>query len=178
MNGRPDATEYAPFYAGYVSLVSESDVVSVLEEQTGVLERLARQFVPSLERHRYAPGKWSVREVFGHVVDAERVFGFRAFCFSRGEASPLPGFDQNDYVTTGGFDGRSLMALVDEFVQVRHANLTVLKRMDEDAWKRVGTASGKPVSVRALAFIMGGHVRHHMNILSSHYAAGADSTHG
>lgn len=178
MNGRPDAAEYAPFYAGYVSLVPEADVIRVLEEQTAALERQARQFVPALERHRYAPGKWSVREVLGHVVDAERVFGFRAFSFSRGEANPLPGFDQDDYVATGGFDGRSLMDLVDEFAQVRQANLIVLKRMDEVAWKRVGTASGKPVSVRALAFIMGGHVRHHMNILSSHYAAGAESTHG
>ena len=177
MNERPDPLEYAPFYAGYVSLVTESDVVRVLEEQPAILERQARQFVPSLERHRYAPGKWSVREVLGHVVDAERVFGFRAFCFSRGEANPLPGFDQNDYVARSGFDGRSLMDLVDEFAQVRQSNLIVLKRLDEEAWKRVGTASGKPVSVRALAFIMGGHVRHHMNVLSSHYTAGAESTH-
>jgi hypothetical protein len=177
MNGRPDATEYAPFYAGYVSLVPESDVIPVLEQQSAVLERQARQFVPSLEQHRYAPGKWSVREVIGHIIDAERVFGFRAFCFSRGEANPLPGFEQNDYVATGGFDGRSLVDLVDEFAQVRLANLIVLKRLDGDAWKRVGTASGRRVSVRALAYIMGGHVRHHMSILSSHYAAGTESTH-
>ena len=177
MTGRPDATEYAPFYAGYVSLVPESDVVPVLEQQTAVLERQARRFVPSLEQHRYAPGKWSVREVIGHIIDAERVFGFRAFCFSRGEVNPLPGFDQNDYVATGGFDRRGLMDLIDEFAQVRQANLVVFKRLDEDAWKRVGTASGKPVSVRALAYIMGGHVRHHVNILTSHYAAGTEATH-
>jgi hypothetical protein len=177
MNERPEATEYAPFYAGYVSLVPESDVVRVLGEQTAVLEGQVRQFVPSLEQHRYAPGKWSVREVMGHVTDAERVFGFRAFCFSRGESNPLPGFDENDYVAAGGFDGRSLMDLVDEFAQVRQANLIVLKRLNDDAWMRVGTASGKPVSVRALAFIMSGHVRHHMNILSSRYAAGAESAH-
>ena len=177
MTGRPDATEYAPFYGGYVSLVPESDVVPVLEQQTAVLERQARRFVPSLEQHRYAPGKWSVREVIGHIIDAERVFGFRAFCFSRGEVNPLPGFDQNDYVATGGFDRRGLMDLIDEFAQVRLANVVVFKRLDEDAWKRVGTASGKPVSVRALAYIMGGHVRHHVNILTSRYAAGTEATH-
>ena len=177
MNGRPDAAEYAPFYEGYVSLVPETDVVRVLEEQPAVLERQARQFVPSRERHRYAPGKWSVREVLGHIVDAERVFGFRAFCFSRGEANPLPGFDQNDYVAASGFDRLSLMDLVDEFARVRLTNLIVLKRLDEEAWKRVGSASGKPVSVRALAFIMGGHVRHHMNVLRSHYTAAAESIH-
>jgi hypothetical protein len=111
-----------------------------------------------------------VREVLGHVTDAERVFGFRAFCFSRGDENPLPGFDENEYVSRSGFDRFSLADLVQEFGQVREANLAVLGRLDGDAWRRMGTASGNPVSVRALAYIMAGHVRHHLHILSTRYA--------
>ena len=110
--------------------------------------------------------------MIGHVIDAERVFGFRAFCFSRGDENPLPGFEQNDYVRRSSFDRCSLTDLVEEFGQVRETNLIVLRRLDDDGWRRIGTASGTPVSVRALAFIMAGHVRHHLQILSTRYAGG------
>ena len=166
---RPGMTEFAPFYAGYVSLVPENDIMSVLEEQTAHVRQRAGAFMPAREEFRYADGKWSVRELLGHVTDAERVFGFRAFCFSRGDENPLPGFDEKDYVARSGFDRCSLADLVQEFGQVREANLTVLRRLDDNAWRRMGTASGQPVSVRALAYIMAGHVRHHLHILSTRY---------
>jgi hypothetical protein len=173
MNTRPDPSEFAPFYAGYVALVTEGDILRVLETQAADLMRLAREFAPEREQHRYAPGKWSVREVVGHITDAERVFGFRAFCFSRGDRNPLPGFDENDYVAQSGFDRRELADLADDFGRIRQVNLAALRLLDEEAWRRTGTASGKPVSVRALAYIMAGHVRHHLNILSTRYAAGS-----
>jgi hypothetical protein len=167
---RPGEREFAPFYAGYVSLVPEPDIIRVLEGQGADVREGMRAFIPAREAFRYAEGKWSVREVLGHVTDAERVFGFRAFCFSRGDENPLPGFDENDYVARSGFDRCSLADLVQEFGQVREANLTVLRRLDDDAWRRTGTASGQPVSVRALAYIMAGHVRHHLRVLSTRYA--------
>jgi len=167
---RPSAAEFAPFYAGYVSLVPEADIMSVLESQADDVRLQTRAFIPKGEEFRYAPGKWSVREVLGHMTDAERAFGFRAFCFSRGEENALPGFEQDDYVARGGFDRCSLADLVREFGQIREVNLTVLRRLDDSAWRLTGTASGKPVSVRALAYIMAGHVRHHLHVLSTRYA--------
>lgn len=166
---RPAATEYAPFYAGYVGLVPETDVVAALEEQKEELRRLARVVPEDLERHRYAEGKWSIREVVGHLVDGERVFGYRAFAFSRGERAPLPAFDENEYVAASPYDGVPLAELVGELVFVREANLAMLRRLHEAGWARVGTASGKPISVRALAFIMAGHPRHHLRILRERY---------
>ena len=168
---RPSAAEFASFYAGYVSLVPEADIMRVLEGQADDVRLQTRAFIPKREEFRYAPGKWSVREVLGHVTDAERVFGFRAFCFSRGDENALPSFEQDDYVARAGFDRCSLADLVKEFAQLREANLTVLRRLDDAAWRRMGTASGKPVSVRALAYIMAGHVRHHLHVLSTRYAA-------
>jgi hypothetical protein len=169
MMERPGEGEFASFYAGYVSLVPEVDIVSVLDGQAADVRAQARAFIPARENDRYAPGKWSVREVLGHVNDAERVFGFRAFSFSRGDENALPGFDQDDYVARSHFDRCQLGDLVEEFSQLREVNLAVLRRLDDDEWRRIGTASGKRVSVRALAYIMAGHVRHHLQILSAQY---------
>ena len=168
---RPEESEYAPFYGGYVGRVPETDVLAVLERQPEELRSLAGRFAGERERFRYAPGKWSVREVLGHMVDAERVFGFRAFCFGRGERAALPGFDENDYVAAAGDDARPLAAIVEEFALARAANLPVLRGLDAAAWDRVGTASGKPISVRALAFVMAGHARHHAAVLQERYLA-------
>ncbi len=166
---RPAETEYAPFYAGYVSLVPESDVLAVLEEQKSAFRRLAASVPKDRERHRYAEGKWSIREVTGHLVDGERVFGYRAFAFSRAEKAPLPSFDENEYVAASSYDEVPLAELVRELVAVRDANLAVLRRLADPGWARVGIASGKPVSVRALGFIMAGHPRHHLAILRDRY---------
>jgi hypothetical protein len=166
---RPGEHEFASFYAGYVSLVPETDVMHVLEQQAEEVRRQTRAFIPAREQFRYAEGKWSVREIMGHVNDAERVFGFRAFCFSRGDRNALPSFDQDDYVARGRFDRDTLADLVEAFAKLRETNLMFLRRLDDDEWRRQGTASGSPVSVRALAYIMAGHVRHHLQILSTRY---------
>ena len=169
MTSRPSENEFASYFLRYVVLVPESDVLSSLETQVAELSRLLARVNPERETYRYAPGKWSVREVIGHLIDAERVFGYRAFCISRGEAAPLPSFDENSYVAESRYDERTLAELVAEFILTRRSNLAFLGQLTEGTWKRVGTASNKPISVRALAFIMVGHVRHHFNVLSTSY---------
>jgi hypothetical protein len=166
---RPSETEYAPFYATYVSLVPETDVLAVLDTQAAELRRIARAVSPEKETYRYAPGKWSLRELFGHLSDGERVFGHRAFCISRGEQAALPGFDEQTYVANAGYERRQLAELAEEFETLRKLNLSLLRRLAADDWKRSGVANGKPVSVRALAFVMAGHVRHHLGIVRSRY---------
>jgi hypothetical protein len=167
--GRPAETEYAPFYAGYVSLVPESDILPVLEQQVDEFRELASAVSPDRETFRYAPDKWSVREVFGHLTDGERVFGYRAFCISRGETAPLPSFDENTYVAQSGYGRVPLAELAHELVSVRRANLALLRRFEAGSWARAGTASNKPVTVRALAYVMAGHPRHHIAILRERY---------
>jgi len=166
---RPANTEYASFYAGYVGLVQEEDVLPVLEEQIGVLRRLAETLPADREGFRYAPGKWSVREVIGHLGDTERIFGYRALCIGRGDQTSLPGFDENAYMETASFDRRTAADLIEELVHVRQANLAMLRHLGDEGWARVGTANAAPVSVRALAFVMAGHLRHHLNILRERY---------
>jgi hypothetical protein len=166
---RPASSEYAPFYAGYVARVPEDDILAVLAAQKQEIAALARSIDGARADYRYAEGKWTVRELLGHVVDGERVFGYRAFCISRGEEAALPGFDENQYVAAAPRDGASLLDLGAEFAAVREANLAFLRRLGDDAWPRVGTASGKPVSVRALAWIMAGHPRHHLSVLRERY---------
>ena len=167
--GRPADTEFAPFYARYVALVPEDDVAAALAAQVEDFRRLGTGVAPARESFRYAPDKWSVRQVVGHLTDGERVFGHRLFCFSRGEQAPLPAFDENAYVAQSAYDRVPLADLVDELVTVRRSNLAVLRRLDAEAWGRVGTASGKPVTVRALAYVMAGHPRHHLAILRERY---------
>jgi hypothetical protein len=168
-SGRPADTEYAPFYAGYVSLVPEDDVLVALERQVEELRALSVSVPRELELHRYAPDKWSVRQVVGHMTDGERVFGYRAFCISRGEQAPLPAFEENAYVAQAGYDAVPLGELVDELVAVRRGNLAALRLLTASDWGRTGTASGKSVSVRALAYVMAGHPRHHLAVLRSRY---------
>ncbi|HVS01365.1 MAG TPA: DinB family protein [Thermoanaerobaculia bacterium] len=166
---RPTEAELAPFYAAYVARVPAGDVVALLDGQRGVLRDLAAAVPAELEGHRYAPGKWSVREVFGHLIDAERVFGYRAFRIGRGDETPLEGFDENRYVDAAGCDGRPLRELAAELVAVRQANLWLFRGLGAAAWSRRGLANDSPVSVRALAYILAGHVDHHLAVLESRY---------
>ncbi|MES1243103.1 MAG: DinB family protein [Acidobacteriota bacterium] len=166
---RPAASEYASFYAGYISSLPDGDILDILEKQTSELRQLAAATPADRETFRYADGKWSVREVVGHMIDGERVFSYRTLRFSRGDQTPLPGFEENQYVAASGFDRRPLASLVDELVLLRQANLGMLRALAPEAWTRTGTANNHPISVRALAFIMAGHVRHHLNILRDRY---------
>jgi len=167
--GRPETVEYAPFYAGYVARVTEDDILSVLAAQKDEIALLARSLPATKQSYRYAEGKWTIGEVVSHLIDGERVFGYRAFCFSRGEQAALPGFDENEYVSTSRAGDAPLVALADEFGAVRDSNLAFLRRLGADVWTRTGTASGAPISVRALAWIMAGHPRHHLAVLRERY---------
>jgi hypothetical protein len=169
---RPKENEYAPFYAGYVARVPETEVLQALRDQPKELKRIADSLTPDKERCRYAPDKWSVRELFGHLVDAERFFGHRAFCVSRGDANPLPGFDEKHYVSGSGYDSRPLAELVKDFSLLREANSRLLENLDATAWPREGVANGAKVTVRALAYIMTGHARHHLAVLKERYGVG------
>ena len=166
---RPEPTEYAEFYAGYVSEVPGSDVLGVLESQRVQMLQL---FAARSERDgsfRYAPGKWTVKEVLGHINDAERIFAYRALRIARGDRTPLPAFEQEDFVRNGGFGERTLADLAEEFGLVRNASVALFRSLREDAWPRRGVASQKEVTVRALAFITVGHQIHHRSILEERY---------
>jgi hypothetical protein len=168
---RPDATEYSPFYAGYVAAVPESDVVAVLRDSGRDLVTALAAIPESQGGHRYAAGKWSVREVIGHVIDAERIFGYRALRLARADATPLPGFEENDYVRAAGSDARTIADLVDELRAVREATVRLFASLPDEAWARRGMVNGREISVRALAFITAGHARHHLNVLRERYLA-------
>jgi uncharacterized damage-inducible protein DinB len=166
---RPEPTEYAEFYAGYVSEVPGSDVLGVLESQRVQMLQL---FAARSERDgsfRYAPGKWTVKEVLGHINDAERIFAYRALRIARGDQTPLPAFEQEDFVRNGAFGERTLADLAEEFGLVRNASVALFRSLREDAWPRRGVASEKEVTVRALAFITVGHQIHHRSILEEWY---------
>ncbi len=162
--------EYPSHFERYVSLVpSSGDVLTVLQEQADATLELLRTLPESKGGFRYAPGKWSVRELVGHVIDTERVLAYRALCFARGDKTPLPGFAEADYVNHASFDERTLDDLAAEFALVRAATLSLFDHLDSAAWVRTGIASGNEVSVRALAHIIAGHELHHRGILRERY---------
>jgi len=170
---RPLETEYAPAFQGYVARVSEDDILPALRSQVDALDLLLDRVTPERETYAYAEGKWSIRELLGHLIDGERVFGYRALCIARGETQNLPGFDENAYMPNSTYASISLEDLLSEFRLVRLSNIAMLRNLDEAAWTRTGTANGAPVSVRALAYIMVGHVRHHMGVLRERYQISA-----
>jgi len=172
---RPSETEYAPDFQGYVDQVSENDIMAVLRGELDELDELLGRVAPDKETSAYADGKWTIREIVGHLIDGERVFGYRALCIARGEKQNLPGFDQNDYMLTAPYNHIELEDLLSELRLVRLSNIAMFRSLDEEAWNRVGTANGNEITVRALAFIMGGHVRHHMNVLRERYLANQTS---
>lgn len=169
MIGRPGPGEYGDFYAGYISALPPGDVLEILELQIDQLRSLASTVTADQETFRYAPGKWSLREVVGHLIDAERVFSYRALCFSRGDDTPLPGFDENFYVEHANFDSRTIQSLIEELTLLRSANLLLFRGLTPEDLARLGVANSYPVSVRALAFILAGHLEHHFRVLRERY---------
>jgi uncharacterized damage-inducible protein DinB len=166
---RPEATEYAPYYGTYVTKVPEGNLLEILERQRTETQGLLAGLADARALHRYAPGKWSVKEVIGHITDAERIFCYRALRIARGDETPLPGFDENAYTPAGRFDARPLADLAAELDAVRRATLALFRGLESDALTRRGTASNHGVSVRALAYIIAGHERHHVSILRERY---------
>jgi hypothetical protein len=166
---RPAQDEYAAYYEKYVSLVPAGDVVETLRRQLDETLALLGGIGEERADSRYAPEKWSIKELVGHVIDAERIFAYRALRIARGDQTPLPGFEQDDYIATGNFGARTLADLSEEFALVRRSTIELLRHLDEAAWLRRGTASDNEVSVRALAHILAGHEAHHVRILRERY---------
>jgi uncharacterized damage-inducible protein DinB len=166
---RPDPSEYLPYYEKYISLFPPGDVLATLERELATTLSLLRSLTPAQAEVRYAPDKWSVKEVVGHVIDTERIFAYRAMRFARNDQTPLSGFDENEYVPAAQFGARALGDLATEFEHVRKANLFLFRGMDDDAWLRKGAANNATVSVRALAYIIAGHEIHHREILRTKY---------
>lgn len=166
---RPAADEYAEFYAGYVGQVPDGSVIDILAAGAGDTLGLVAGMTEARAGHRYAPGKWSIKEVIGHLIDAERVFAYRLLCFARGDGTPLPGFAENDFVREAHFDRRTLVDLAEEFRLVREANMRLFRSLEPEVLPRRGTAKGKEVSVRALLFVMAGHEIHHQKVLRERY---------
>jgi hypothetical protein len=166
---RPADDEYAPYYGTYIRKVGDGDIVTTLARQIDGTLAFLRGIPDARAGHRYAPGKWSIREVVGHLSDAERVFTYRALRFGRGDATPLPGFDENEFMKRARLDDRSYASLVDEFEVVRRATVALFDGFFPDEWTRHGSASGKEVSVRALAWIVAGHELHHVDVLRTRY---------
>ncbi len=171
MKHKPDANEYASFYETYVSLVPDVDVVAALEAQRLQMAHLLAGRSERDGNFRYAPGKWSVKEIIGHLADSERIFTYRALRIARGDATPLSGFEQDDYVREAGSDRRELRNLAEEFAAVRDATVALYRSLGAEAWGRRGSANKNEVTVRALAFITAGHELHHRNILEERYFA-------
>ena len=166
---RPLSTEFAEYYAKYIARVPDGDIVVTLKNQIADMKRLLLGLTDTQAMFVYAPGKWNVKEVVGHLIDGERVFAYRALRIARGDSTPLPGFDENAYAKTGGYAGRSMQDIADEFEHVRVATLDLLSHLDEVAWLRLGTANGYPASTRALAWDIAGHELHHRAILHERY---------
>jgi hypothetical protein len=166
---QPDSAEFAPYYGKYVSLVTAADVLAALSSQIGNTVAALRRCPEHRSRYRYGPGKWSIREVVGHMIDSERIFAYRALRFARGDETPLPGFEQDDFVANGPHDACPLSSLVDEFIAVRQATILMFRNLQPEAWSRAGVASDNRMSVRAAAYVIAGHELHHMSILRDRY---------
>jgi uncharacterized damage-inducible protein DinB len=166
---RPTEAEVSPAHFAYIQLVEGDDVLAAIEQQSSATQKLLASLDESRAGYRYAEGKWSVKEVIGHLVDAERILGYRALAIARGDTQPLPGFDEEGYVRHAGFDTWRLGDLSEAYALARRATIVFLRNLPEEAWERRGNANGFEVTVRALAWTIAGHELHHRKTLRERY---------
>ncbi|MDZ7681804.1 MAG: DinB family protein [Fodinibius sp.] len=166
---QPKPEEYGEFYEGYIALVGNENVIQALIQQGQQTYAVINRLTAEEANYRYAEDKWSVKEIIGHLVDTERIMAYRALCISRGEQTSLPGYDHEAYVKQADFDNRSLQNISTEYDALRNANISMFNSFNEQQVMRTGTANEVSVSVRALAYIIAGHERHHMNMLEEKY---------
>ena len=170
---QPQSGEYSPYYDRYLAAVPEGDVFQLLERGVEKLAILLDDLTEEQSGYRYAADKWTIKEVVVHMIDVERVFAYRALRFSRNDETPLPGFEQDDYVREGNADERTLRDLLHEYRAVRAATLALFRGMNDVMLERRGVANGAEMTVRAVPWIIVGHERHHVEILKQRYLAGA-----
>lgn len=166
---RPEKSEYAEFYANYVALVEETDIVAALQNQVADLENIFAGISEEKSAFAYAEGKWTIKQLLGHLIDGERVFSYRALRISRADQTPLPGFEENSYVANSNFTARTIADMLEELTLLRRSNVIFFNNLSDAARLYTGTASDAKVSVRAIGFIMVGHITHHINILKTRY---------
>jgi DinB family protein len=166
----PSPTEYAPYYGKYVSLVPETDIVGALEAQIAEMAAILRPVPEAQSSILHSPYTWTIKEVVGHLTDTERVFGYRALRFARDDRTPLPGFDENEYARSAEFNRLPLPDLVSEFEAVRRSHVWLFRNLPEAAWARGGEANATPMTVRAIAYMLVGHTRHHAAIIRKRLA--------
>jgi hypothetical protein len=166
---RPNPGDYAPFFERYIQLIEGEDILKILNDQNKKTQDILNSFSEHKGNYRYAEGKWTVKEVVGHLLDSERVFAYRALCIARGEKKSLPGYEQDDYVKEGNFNRRELFDLNYEFRLLRESNLLLFRSFSPEMMQRKGFANESTVSVIALMYIIAGHEKHHMNVLKEKY---------
>lgn len=169
MYGRPDSTEAAPYYFTYINQVPSDNALPIIEQQLEDVVTLCSAISEEKSLYRYAPEKWSIRQVLNHVTDTERAFAFRALWFARGFSDPLPSYEQDIAAAGAEADSVAWADHIEEFRRVRLATISLFRNLPRDAWMRTGTASNNRFSVRAMAFITAGHVEHHLKILRERY---------
>ena len=167
--GRPQASEHAPYFSRYIDLVPEDDIASTIETQGRETAALLAKISEEKAAFRYAPEKWSIKQVVGHVTDTERVFGYRLMAIARGESQSLPGFDENDYVRNANFDEIPFADLLEGLAAIRRATLVLVRGLSAEAWTRAGTANQNKTSARSVAYMIVGHERHHVRVLRERY---------
>jgi len=166
---RPDQSDYAPYYANYIKLVEGEDILKILNDQSKITQDVLNSFSEHKGNYRYTDGKWTVKEVVGHLLDTERVFAYRALCIARGEKKSLPGIEQDDYVKEGNFNRRELFELNYEFRLLRESNLLLFRSFTSEMLLKRGFASEASVTVLAILFIIAGHEKHHIKVLREKY---------
>ena len=166
---RPQAGEYAPYYERYISLIQENDILATLDRQRRETVLLLSGLSEEQGDFRYAPDKWSAKQVLGHMCDTERVFAYRALRIARGDATPMEGFEQDDYVKNGPFARHAIAEVIEDYIAVRRATISLLRSLEEAAWWRRGIANKNEVTVRAIAYMIAGHEVHHRRILQEKY---------
>jgi len=165
----PANSEYPAYYESYISLVKDENVIKLLGNRILTMQSLVSDIPEEKEEFSYAPGKWTLKEVIGHIIDTERIMSYRALCIARGETKELPGFDENQYVANAFFNKLSLYDLAHEFGVVRESSLTLFKNFDDTILGKKGIANGKEMSVRALIYMIAGHEIHHFNVINAKY---------
>ncbi len=165
---RPQADEYAAFYQKYIDTVSDN-VIAELEHQANSFTTFLKGIMQDKASYAYAEGKWTIKELVGHVIDTERIMAYRMLTIGRNDKTALPGFEENDYVINSHFSDRTLESLAGEFVALRKANMYLVKSFNEEDINRLGTANGAPISVLALIYILAGHLNHHRKIIEERY---------
>ncbi len=166
---RPQQSEYDAYYHRYLKLVPDGDILAILADQRDRMSAILAAADEDKGNHRYEPGKWSLKEVVGHVIDAERVFGLRAVWFARGDSSPLPGMEQDDWAAAANYAARSVTAIRQEYLAVREASLLLFGSFTDEATVRSGICDGKSISVRSLIYLAAGHEQHHEDVLRRRY---------